>query len=166
MLERVTIEARAVLPPAGANIVRGALAEAIRVCRSSRSLSEAGRTLFAASRLRRSSANDADRILEDANKQAASRVKEADLEAKEKLLQMRSDFDKKAQQRQDEIKAVERRLQQKEEALDKKTGRVKWQQTAYKGVPKIKPHTKATHANSTLATDGERLIAFFGSEGV
>ena len=51
-------------------------------------------------------------------------------------------------------------------ALDKKTGAVKWQQTAHKGVPKIKRHTKATHANSTLATDGERLIAFFGSEGL
>ena len=38
------------------------LAEAIRVCRSSRSLSEAGRTLFAVSRLRRTSANDADRL--------------------------------------------------------------------------------------------------------
>jgi transcriptional regulatory protein RtcR len=38
------------------------LAETIRVCRGSRSLSEAGRTLFAASRLRRSSANDADRL--------------------------------------------------------------------------------------------------------
>jgi transcriptional regulatory protein RtcR len=38
------------------------LAEAIRVCRSSRSLSQAGRALFAASRLRRSSANDADRL--------------------------------------------------------------------------------------------------------
>ncbi len=50
--------------------------------------------------------------------------------------------------------------------LDKHTGAVKWQQTAYKGVPKIKRHTKATHANSTLATDGERLIAFFGSEGL
>ena len=50
--------------------------------------------------------------------------------------------------------------------LDKKTGAVKWQQTAHKGVPKIKRHTKATHANSTLATDGERLIAFFGSEGL
>jgi outer membrane protein assembly factor BamB len=33
-------------------------------------------------------------------------------------------------------------------------------------VPKIKRHTKATHANSTLATDGERLVAFFGSEGL
>lgn len=38
------------------------LAETIRVCRRSRSLSEAGRALFAASRARRSSANDADRL--------------------------------------------------------------------------------------------------------
>lgn len=51
-------------------------------------------------------------------------------------------------------------------ALDKKTGAVKWQQTVHKGVPAIKRHTKATHANSTLATDGSRLIAFFGSEGL
>ena len=35
-----------------------------------------------------------------------------------------------------------------------------------KACPKIKRHTKASHANSTLATDGERLIAFFGSEGL
>lgn len=51
-------------------------------------------------------------------------------------------------------------------ALDKKTGAIKWQQTAYKGVPKVKRHTKASHANSTLATDGERIAAFFGSEGL
>lgn len=38
------------------------LAETVRVCRQSRSLSDAGRTLFAASRQRRSSANDADRL--------------------------------------------------------------------------------------------------------
>lgn len=38
------------------------LIETIRVCRRSRSLSEAGRALFAASRARRSSANDADRL--------------------------------------------------------------------------------------------------------
>jgi outer membrane protein assembly factor BamB len=50
--------------------------------------------------------------------------------------------------------------------LDKKTGAIRWQQTAVKGVPKIKRHEKATHANSTLATDGERIIAFFGSEGL
>ena len=50
--------------------------------------------------------------------------------------------------------------------LDKKTGAVRWQQTVVRAVPKIKRHTKASHANSTLATDGERLIAFFGSEGL
>ncbi|TFI57688.1 AAA family ATPase [Sphingomonas parva] len=38
------------------------LAEVVRVCRRSRSLSEAGRALFSASRTRRASANDADRL--------------------------------------------------------------------------------------------------------
>ena len=38
------------------------LAEVIRICRRSRSLSEAGRSLFSASRSRRASANDADRL--------------------------------------------------------------------------------------------------------
>ncbi len=38
------------------------LAEVVRVCRASRSLSEAGRTLFSASRARRATANDADRL--------------------------------------------------------------------------------------------------------
>jgi len=38
------------------------LAETIRVCRGSRSLSEAGRILFSASRARRASTNDADRL--------------------------------------------------------------------------------------------------------
>lgn len=38
------------------------LAETIRICRKSRTLSEAGRVLFAASRTRRTSANDADRL--------------------------------------------------------------------------------------------------------
>jgi transcriptional regulatory protein RtcR len=38
------------------------LAEAVRVCRASRSLSEAGRSLFSASRTRRASSNDADRL--------------------------------------------------------------------------------------------------------
>jgi outer membrane protein assembly factor BamB len=51
-------------------------------------------------------------------------------------------------------------------AVDKRTGKIKWQQSVHKAVPKIKRHTKATHANSTLATDGERIIAFFGSEGL
>jgi ribonuclease Y len=66
----------------------------------------------------------AERIVEDARKSAENKVKEANLEAKETLLQMRSDFDRQSQQRRDEIKVVEKRIQQKEEALDKKTQQI------------------------------------------
>jgi outer membrane protein assembly factor BamB len=50
--------------------------------------------------------------------------------------------------------------------LDKKTGKILWEKTAYKGVPKVKRHTKSTHANCTMATDGKNVVAFFGSEGL
>ena len=41
---------------------RAQLAEVVRICRASRTLSEAGRTLFAQSRQRKASSNDADRL--------------------------------------------------------------------------------------------------------
>ncbi len=50
--------------------------------------------------------------------------------------------------------------------LDKRTGKILWERTAYKGVPRSKRHTKGTHANTTVAVDGKRLIVFFGSEGL
>lgn len=50
--------------------------------------------------------------------------------------------------------------------LNRLDGKVLWEQTAIEGVPKIKRHTKATHANSTCATDGQHVVAFFGSEGL
>lgn len=50
--------------------------------------------------------------------------------------------------------------------LDKNTGKILWERTAHQGVPAIKRHTKSTHANSTPATDGQHLVAFFGSEGL
>lgn len=50
--------------------------------------------------------------------------------------------------------------------LDKDTGKVLWNKLAYKGVPKVKRHTKATHANCTPATDGKHIVAFFASEGL
>jgi outer membrane protein assembly factor BamB len=50
--------------------------------------------------------------------------------------------------------------------LDKETGRLLWERTAQDGLPKIKRHTKATYANATPATDGQRVVAFFGSEGM
>ena len=50
--------------------------------------------------------------------------------------------------------------------VDQKTGAKRWSAVAHKGVPRIKRHPKGTHANSTLATDGTRLVAMFGSEGL
>jgi outer membrane protein assembly factor BamB len=35
--------------------------------------------------------------------------------------------------------------------LDKKTGTILWEKTAYRGVPKVMRHIKATHANCTPA---------------
>ncbi len=51
-------------------------------------------------------------------------------------------------------------------ALDRATGKISWEQTAFEGAPRALRHTKATHANTTISCDGKRLIAFFGSEGL
>jgi len=50
--------------------------------------------------------------------------------------------------------------------LDKRDGRVIWERTAYKGLPKVKRHPKASHANPTPATDGDHVVVSFGSEGM
>jgi outer membrane protein assembly factor BamB len=49
---------------------------------------------------------------------------------------------------------------------DKTTGRVLFDRTIHEAVPTIKRHTKSTHANTTLATDGTHLVAMLGSEGL
>jgi outer membrane protein assembly factor BamB len=50
--------------------------------------------------------------------------------------------------------------------LDLKTGKILWERVAYEGVPKEKRHIKATYANATPATDGNVVVAFFGSQGL
>src|SRR5262245_38306094 len=51
-------------------------------------------------------------------------------------------------------------------ALDKKTGKILWERVAWEGIPKTKRHIKSSFANSTPATDGRFVVAFFGSEGL
>ncbi|MGK0237938.1 MAG: outer membrane protein assembly factor BamB, partial [Candidatus Pelagisphaera sp.] len=50
--------------------------------------------------------------------------------------------------------------------FDKKTGKKLWGKTAHQGMPRATRHIKATQANTSLAVDGENLVAFFGSEGL
>lgn len=51
-------------------------------------------------------------------------------------------------------------------ALDRATGRVVWQQSAYRGRPRSKHHRKSSHATATPATDGKYVVALMGSEGL
>lgn len=50
--------------------------------------------------------------------------------------------------------------------IDKNSGRILWDRTAHEGVPRVKRHLKATQANATPVTDGQYVVALFGSEGL
>ncbi len=49
---------------------------------------------------------------------------------------------------------------------DKNTGELLWEEAAWEGKPAIARHPKGSHAASTPACDDERVVAFFGSEGL
>ncbi|MFT7680269.1 MAG: outer membrane protein assembly factor BamB [Planctomycetota bacterium] len=49
---------------------------------------------------------------------------------------------------------------------DKRDGRLLWKRQAFEGVPAVPRHPKGSHAQSTPAVDAERVVAFFGTEGL
>jgi outer membrane protein assembly factor BamB len=51
-------------------------------------------------------------------------------------------------------------------AIDKRTGRIRWERVAHEGAPRNKRHVKSTYASATPVTDGRVVVAWFGSEGV
>jgi outer membrane protein assembly factor BamB len=50
--------------------------------------------------------------------------------------------------------------------VEKASGKVLWDKVVAEAIPRTQRHTKATHCNSTPATDGQRLVAILGSEGL
>ena len=50
--------------------------------------------------------------------------------------------------------------------LDRDTGNILWNKLGHEGVPSQERHLKASHCNSTPATDGQCIVAIFGSEGL
>ena len=50
--------------------------------------------------------------------------------------------------------------------LDRKTGKITWERVAHEGIPRTKRHPKSTQATQTPVTDGKRVIALMGSEGM
>jgi outer membrane protein assembly factor BamB len=51
-------------------------------------------------------------------------------------------------------------------ALDRRSGKIVWERVAHEGTPKTKRHPKSSQASSTPVTDGQRVIVWFGSEGL
>jgi outer membrane protein assembly factor BamB len=51
-------------------------------------------------------------------------------------------------------------------AIDRTTGKTRWERVAYEGPPVDKRHIKSTYASATPATDGRMVVAWFGSQGV
>ena len=50
--------------------------------------------------------------------------------------------------------------------LNRETGKILWEQTAFDGAPYDNRHRKSSFAASTPATDGKYVYAFFGTEGL
>ena len=51
-------------------------------------------------------------------------------------------------------------------AIDRKTGKIALERTAFEGAPGNKRHMKSTYASASPATDGRIVVAWFGSQGV
>ena len=67
-----------------------------------------------------------------------------------------------------DVKAAQDNDEQKWMILcfDKKSGKRLWERVIRTSKPATERHEKSTHANTTLITDGQRLVGFFGSEGL
>src|SRR5262245_238915 len=50
--------------------------------------------------------------------------------------------------------------------LDAETGKVLWERVAHRGAPENSRHLKNTYASETPVTDGERVYAYFGDQGL
>ncbi|MEW5908709.1 MAG: ribonuclease Y [Thermodesulfobacteriota bacterium] len=69
----------------------------------------------------RAAEDEAKRIVEDGNRKAETLLKEAKIEAKDRLLKIKTDFEAETHEIRNELKQKEVRLTQKEEYIDKKT---------------------------------------------
>jgi outer membrane protein assembly factor BamB len=50
--------------------------------------------------------------------------------------------------------------------LDRRTGKIIWEKVAAELAPRVARHPHNSYASATPATDGKRVVAFFGSEGL
>jgi ribonucrease Y len=74
---------------------------------------------------------EADRVLAEAKRAAEAKQREASIEAKERVLAAQAEFDKGVQIRRQEIAALEKRVVQKEENLDRKLAQQEHREEEY-----------------------------------
>lgn len=112
-------------------------------------------------------------ILDDANRKSEALKKETILEAKEEVLRLRNEFEKESRERRIESQRTERRLLQREEALDKKLDTIESKETflteKQKEMAKMQESISALHqkqleeleriSNLTLEEAKEILLA-------
>ncbi|MFZ5452148.1 MAG: ribonuclease Y [Thermodesulfobacteriota bacterium] len=91
------------------------------------------------------------KILDEAGKESEAIKKEAKLQAKDLLLQIKVDFEKETQERRHELNQLERRLLQKEEHLEKKSALVDERETDL-----VKKLRQATQQEDELKQQAER----------
>ena len=80
----------------------------------------------------KSAEDEAKKILDEALKEAESLRKESLIEAKEEALKLKNEAEKEAKERRSEVAAMERRIQQKEESLDRKLEQCEKTEEKYK----------------------------------
>jgi ribonuclease Y len=71
-------------------------------------------------RLKQEAEEQAQRVLRDAAREVEARRREAELEIKDKMLQARTEFEQESRGRREELLSFEKRLNQREEILDRK----------------------------------------------
>lgn len=50
--------------------------------------------------------------------------------------------------------------------INKTDGKIRWEEVMYQGIPSVRRHPKSSHANTSVATNGKKVVVFLGSEGL
>lgn len=113
-----------------------------------------------------SASEEAQKILDQAAKDAEAQKREALVEAKENIHQMRADFERENRERRSELQRLEKRLMQKEESLDKKSDAVerREQQLQRREASLDKKQQELEEIITKQLTELERLSGLTSSE--
>jgi len=114
------------------------------------------------SKARMQSAQDeAEKILQDAERDAKAKKKEITLEAKEEAHQIREEANKESQKRRDELQKLENRLMHKEENLDRKADTLERKEQSIRD--RDKHLTKAEEEIKEIKTEQKEKLEMISS---